>query len=56
MAGSHSQKSPLTHEQRTAHPLRTCAKCDAKSEDAGGVEVRKQWYCAKCWIKFVNGR
>ena len=57
MAGNPTVKSPLqTHDQRTSHPLRVCDKCESRAENTGGVEVRGKWYCAKCWIKFVNGR
>lgn len=36
----------------TAHPLKLCAICGFHTEPTGGVEVRKKWYCGKCWIKF----
>jgi hypothetical protein len=48
--------TPLSHEQRTGHPLRVCEKCGDKREKAGGVELRGKWHCAKCWTKFINGR
>ena len=57
MAGSPQTKKPLqTHDQRTSHPLRQCDKCGSNAESAGGVEMRSKWYCAKCWVKYINGR
>jgi hypothetical protein len=36
------------------HPLKHCAKCSAEADPRGGVDLRDKWYCAKCWVKFLN--
>jgi hypothetical protein len=45
-----TEPTKLRHEQ----PLELCDKCNYRSEAIGGVRVRDKWYCAKCWVKFLN--
>lgn len=40
--------------ERTSHPLKFCDKCKNSTDPMGGVAVREKWYCAKCWVKFIN--
>jgi hypothetical protein len=50
-----NQQNPppqFRHEQR----LELCDKCNYRSEAIGGVRVREKWYCAKCWVKYLNRR
>lgn len=42
--------------QSRSHPLKKCDTCGNPGEPAGGVEVRGKWFCAKCWVKYVNSR
>jgi len=37
-----------------AQQLKTCGKCSSNAESLGGVQMRDKWYCAKCWIKYLN--
>lgn len=52
MVGNQTPSLPHKSDQ----PLRLCDLCGKRAEATGGVEVRKRWHCAKCWVKFINGR
>lgn len=54
MAGS--QPTPKQFPHKSEQPLRQCEQCGKTSESVGGVQVRNKWVCAKCWVKYVNGR
>lgn len=43
-------------QKERAHPLKKCVNCNNSSEPLGGVELRGKWHCAKCWVKFINGK
>lgn len=49
---TNQQKPPpqLRHER----PLELCGKCNYRAEAIGGVRVRDKWYCAKCWVNYLN--
>lgn len=49
---TNQQKPPQQH--RSEQRLELCGKCNYRSEGLGGVQVRDKWYCAKCWVKFLN--
>jgi hypothetical protein len=54
-AGNHSMTNQQTPPQyKHEQPLELCDKCNYRSEAIGGVRVREKWYCAKCWVKFLN--
>lgn len=38
-----------------SHSLKTCDTCGNNTEPLGGVQIRNKWYCARCWVKFLNG-
>ena len=54
MVGNPTPKSVQPH--KSEQPLKLCDQCGKHGESTGGVEVRKRWYCAKCWVKYVNSR
>lgn len=34
---------------------RLCSKCGHKTPTLGGVELKPgRWYCASCWVKYLN--
>lgn len=38
------------------HPLKTCQRCHKPAEQVGGIEMRGKWFCAACWIKWMNSK
>jgi transposase-like protein len=39
-----------------AQKLKTCDVCKLETEPQGGIGMRQKWYCAKCWVKFMQQR
>lgn len=39
---------------KNSQPLKVCDKCKKTAEPLGGVNIGKRWYCAKCWIVYLN--
>lgn len=46
----------MEEKQRRSQPLKVCDKCGSNAEATGGVDMRNKWFCAKCWVKYVNSK
>jgi uncharacterized paraquat-inducible protein A len=44
----------MINETAKAQKLRECDLCKLTKEPTGGVEVRKKWHCARCWVKAMQ--
>jgi hypothetical protein len=51
-----SEKETTEEKFKRGQPLKTCDRCKKPSEPQGGVEMKTRWFCARCWISYLNAK